>query len=369
MAPGPPAGEAGVDVVVVGAGLAGLTAATTLAGRGLTVSVLEARHRLGGRLLSGPAGASGRPSFDLGATWHWADQPRVATLAADLGLTVFPQPTAGRGVWEAAGAAPQAVAFPAPPAAALRFAEGTAALCARLGDTLPPGAVRLGMRATAVVDAGDGVRVEVAGGQAVSARAAVVALPPRLAALTIGFDPPLPARLAELMASTPTWMSGALKCLVVYPGPFWRDRGLSGSALSERGPLVEVHDASPPDGAVGAVWALVAPDPHVRALDPDGRREAVVRHLEVLFGPGPPPPLDYVECDWSADPLTAGTALDPGADPATYGHPLFGQPLWDGRLLLAGAETSAEGGGHMEGAVRSGQRAAWLILAASGEGR
>lgn len=46
-----------------------------------------------------------------------------------------------------------------------------------------------------------------------------------------------------------------------------------------------------------------------------------------------------------------------------YGHPAFAKPLFGGRLMWAGAETAAVGGGHMEGAVRSGQRAAAQVLA------
>lgn len=49
---------------------------------------------------------------------------------------------------------------------------------------------------------------------------------------------------------------------------------------------------------------------------------------------------------------------------ADFGRPEFHRPLMDGRLHWAGAETEAVGGGHMEGAVRSGLRAARAVLAA-----
>nr|MDQ6928721.1 FAD-dependent oxidoreductase [Actinomycetota bacterium] len=58
------------DVVIIGAGLAGLTAAYELHHAGLAVRVVEARPRLGGRALTvAPEKADG--SFDLGATWIW----------------------------------------------------------------------------------------------------------------------------------------------------------------------------------------------------------------------------------------------------------------------------------------------------------
>ncbi len=75
-----------VDVVVVGAGLAGLRAAELLAREGRSVRVLEARDRVGGRLLSEKIG---KATFDLGGQWIGAGQHRVAALAAELGLQTF----------------------------------------------------------------------------------------------------------------------------------------------------------------------------------------------------------------------------------------------------------------------------------------
>lgn len=74
-------------MVVVGAGLAGLRAADLLVRAGRSVRVLEARERIGGRLLSERIG---RAVFDLGGQWIGPRQHRVSALAAELGLATFP---------------------------------------------------------------------------------------------------------------------------------------------------------------------------------------------------------------------------------------------------------------------------------------
>lgn len=78
-------------VVVVGAGLSGLTAAHELDRRGIDVIVLEAADRVGGRVLGRTSTLGSR--FDLGGQWIGHDHHRVKELATELGVTVFPMHT------------------------------------------------------------------------------------------------------------------------------------------------------------------------------------------------------------------------------------------------------------------------------------
>jgi len=86
------------DVAVVGAGLAGLTAARDLIGEGCSVVVLEARDRVGGRLLNEPIGDG--KVVEVGGQWIGPTQDRLAALAADVGVDTFPTYTEGENLLE-----------------------------------------------------------------------------------------------------------------------------------------------------------------------------------------------------------------------------------------------------------------------------
>lgn len=87
------ANELRADVVVIGAGLAGLSAARILTVADRDVVVLEARDRVGGRVYTRPA--SDGTLLDLGAQWIGPTQDRLAALAAEVGVSTFPSYDSG----------------------------------------------------------------------------------------------------------------------------------------------------------------------------------------------------------------------------------------------------------------------------------
>ncbi len=361
------------DVVVVGAGLAGLTAAVDLHHAGISVTVIDARERVGGRLLTlSPDGLGEGAWFDLGATWHWSNQPGIAALATELGVASFAQFAEGRGlVEETPTTKPAPVDVPAADPAELRFVGGAQQLCQRLADRLAPDSIVLATSVTALAADETGVTATAIGpgGDSGPVRAsfAVLAVPPRLAVERIAFTPSLPDEIVRVMKATTTWMARAVKCVAVYDTPFWREDGWSGFAFSHAGPLREVHDACTHDGSIAALWGFVAGHDDFRTIEPGDRARLVLAQLERLFGPRAGDPVQYFERDWSADPNTIDDEwYSVEGEPVDYGHPTLAQTLLCGRVVLAGTETADVGGGHMEGAVRSGHRAAESVARAVG---
>lgn len=364
--------RAASDVVIVGAGLAGLTTALLLHEAGKRVRVLEAASDPGGRIRSvfeHARGGDARGEYvaDLGPTWIWTPYQPVAGRWLDrLGLRVFDQFDEGPGVYEAqAGAPPVALQMPGQDGSR-RVVGGPQAMVDRLLAALPAGVVRVRTRVAAIDARADGVQVVTAGPEPAvfTARRVVVAIPPRLADATLEWRPGLPGALAAALRATPTWMAPHAKAIVRYAHPFWRDRGLSGRLVSRAGPLVEAHDHCGPDGTPAALFGFVGWPAALRARRGAGALErAVESQLDRCLGPDAPRPLAIHVHDWARSDLTAAPAdLDGPMEHPSTGPAVLREPHLDGRVRFATSETARRSPGLIEGALDAAEGAAAAIL-------
>jgi monoamine oxidase len=141
---------------------------------------------------------------------------------------------------------------------------------------------------------------------------------------------------------------------------------LSGDAISHRGPLGEIHDASPDDGGPYALFGFFGVPASSRAAHEEELRAAAIEQLARLFGSQARSPLEVTIKDWARDPRTA-TQLDQDIS----NHHAFGtmtdraEPEWDGNIIWSGSETAggqyAHFGGYLEGAIASSVQTVGLL--------
>jgi monoamine oxidase len=190
----------------------------------------------------------------------------------------------------------------------------------------------------------------------VNCRRVIVAIPPTLAG-RIDYHPILPPERDQL---TQRYGQGTLtKVAAVYDKPFWRDKGLTGQAVSIDGLVSATFDDSPQSGAPGVIFGFVGGDSarKYQRMSPQEGRDTVLGEFASFFGEEARSPRDFFETRWTTEQWTRGCPVGI-AGPGTllaYGDQLrtpFGKIHW------AGTETSTYWNGYMDGAVRSGQRAA-----------
>jgi monoamine oxidase len=418
------AGSLDVDVAVVGAGVAGLAAAAALRVRGLSVRVLEAGRRIGGRAWTETSALLGDMPFDHGAQWlHAAETNPLVPLAQRAGqlvhqdrrfddrLTILGDPgangafMAAESVWRDAvrqhlagpdmslAAAAAAVAdspwtatieawegaiIAAADADALSLRDWAAneldgenfaapgGLGAMLARLLAPGAgeVALGTAVSEISGDGRGVRIRSAGGDL---RAGVVIVTVSTGVLRSGrisFSPGLPGNILAALDGLPM----GLLSKVALPA--------SGTDRLGLPPDSELFDRLPargapfmpmmmwPDGQACAVGFIGGRAAWELAASPcEGAafmRAELVRLLGTAAGRAFVPDR-ALATEWGSDPLFLGAYAY--AKPGHAGaRAELGRPAWDGRLILAG-EACATGGkaGTVAGAYESGLAAASLV--------
>jgi monoamine oxidase len=452
------------DVVVVGAGLAGLSAARALVRAGRSVIVLEARERVGGRTWNRPL--TGGSYIDAGAEFVGPTQDRIKALAQAVGVETFPTYNSGNNVyWKDgtrmtyAASGPTGIAPPDPAylpdiaqiveklnmmakeinveapwkakeavewdsetfytwlkaneinpdfmrlattatdaifgqeardlsllyavfyiaasgnetnqgtfernfqtaggAQQERFVGGSQLISIKVAAALGSSVV-LNAPVRRIAQNATGVEVN-ASGVNVSAKLAIVAIPPALAA-RIDYEPLLPALRDQLTQRAP--MGSYAKVDAVYERPFWRAEGLTGQAVSVNGPVRVTFDSTPKGGSPGVLLGFIGGTDARRwyGLPAEQRRQTVLDNLANYFGEKARNPLQYIENRWADERYSRGdpvAGLPPGVL-LDFGTALRA-PV--GRIHWAGTETSDFWVGYMDGAVRSGERAAKEVLA------
>lgn len=346
------------ETLIIGAGLSGLSLAVRLMEHGRDFLLIEARDRPGGRILTQQ---DGNGYFDLGPAWFWPGQFRIAELIEQLGLERFEQYATGAISFEDENGRVERGRGFASMEGSYRLKGGLGALTDALAARLPKSRILFSAPVVSLNQTSAGIGATTQTGREIQAQEVVLALPPRIAG-RITYSPALPPETLRAMADIPTWMAGQAKAVATYDRPFWRDAGLSGDAISRRGPMLEIHDASPVQGGPYALFGFIGVPLHARR-DESLLRKATCDQLIRIFGNEAAKPRSLLIKDWAIDCFTATEA---DRQPV-YAHPTYGLPkilaqIWNDRLIFAGTEVASQFGGYVEGALEAAEDALTQIL-------
>ncbi len=348
------------SVLIVGGGVCGVRLSGLLRAQGIASVLAESRSTLGGRVRTAHHDAA-RTYADLGPAWVWPHQPRVLSLLRERSIPTFEQHTEGQLVFQDEHGGTRAFDM-ATMGGSLRIEGGMIRVVESLAADLDPQHCWLGAHLQKLERTNTGVRALFSDGRTLEAERVVLTLPPRIVVATVAFAPGLPEPLREALVRVPTWMAGHAKAVAIYEGPFWRDNGFNGDAVSHCGPLGEIHDASPHDGSAGALFGFFGKPASWRRANVDTLQDRVRSQLAALFGDAAGKPCSLSIVDWADDPLVA-TAADQAM---LREHPRY-RPLpaptgrWSEVLYLSGTELAPAEGGYVEGALAAAEHAADLL--------
>lgn len=333
-----------VKVVIVGAGPSGLKIAGILDSAGVSVVVLEANDRIGGRLLTV------KPGVDLGATWFWQNEKDVFDVISECGLKTFPQFVNGDAMYQSSEGVVRLKGNPLDQKG-MRISGGMQTLAQALADKLPEDSIKLGTRVSAI-EIQAKIKVSSNSGEWIS-DSVVLAVAPSTALSNINFSPSLPQELTKIASRTPVWMGAMRKVVAIYDTPFWRENGLAGSAISHVGPLREIHDISDESGSFGALFGF-SPVAVTKS--------EAISQLVHLFGSQAAVPNSLLIQDWSLSELISPPNVSELTDYQLFGSKVLCNAYFDNRLYFTSTETATDSAGHIQGALSAAQRTAGLIL-------
>lgn len=345
-------------VIIIGAGLSGLTAAYLLKKAGINALILEGRSRTGGRIYT-LRGDHTAP-VEAGATRLGKKHVHLTALLKELQLDIFPQHYGRFAVYEPSSlSAAQVVKLPPDEQPIYRVKGGTSTLTEALAARLDKTQIQLDQTVKTVnfTDTEVIVRTQNA---AYTSDVLISTLPPFLSVKSIGFFPLLPQELTDIAEHTHTWMADSIKVALTYRKPFWRSGKTSGTIVSNVGPITEMYDHSDATNERYALQGFM--NGSFYSVTKEQRKQLVLSQLEDYYGTAVKDYVNYEEAVWRKEPLTFAEYDTHILPHENNGHPALQKAYFNGRFYLAGAETASSFPGYMDGAVESASRVCRLII-------
>jgi monoamine oxidase len=339
------------NIAILGAGLCGLTLAYFLKEKGYNVTILEARNRTGGRILTHKTAAN--THIDLGPAWLWNQNTSLLGLLESLDLHFYEQYTSGLAFYEASATeAPQAFNLPINQEVSYRIVGGTQAIIAKLASSFTASELLLNQPVLKLQEFDNSIRITTPD-HTYHADLVVSTIPPQVLVQTVTIEPALPESVAAVARETHTWMSASIKFGLSYERPFWKECGLSGTCYSNVGPFAELYDHSDASNSHYALAGFM--NSAMERFTPEQRKEKISAQLARFLGDEALKFKAYTEQCWSQEPYTHVPKTHYITAHKNNGHPIYKESFMHTKLLIAGTETAGQYAGYMEGAVHRAQ--------------
>lgn len=247
----------------------------------------------------------------------------------------------------------------------MKFCGGSQTISVKMAEHLGD-RVKLNSCVVHLEEGSDYIKVKCADGTEYKASFVISSIPPALLR-KISFNPPLPPLKNQAIQRIP--MGSIIKTVTFYDRPFWREKGLAGYFNSDEGPVEEGYDDTKPDNSHPAIMGFILADKarETTTLTKQERQKRVCEQYGRIYDAREAlEPLLYLEKNWMADEFSGGCyvgTFPPGVLTA-YGRVLR-MPF--GRVHFAGTITATLWAGYMEGAIESGERAAFEVLCRLGK--
>ena len=337
------------DVIIIGAGLSGLSTAYQLKKAGINFKILEAQSRLGGRIET-IYGKQDTP-MEMGATWFGEEHLNLIQLLSELNIGYFEQHTEGISLFETMSfEPPQQYFVPANSQSAYRIKGGTFSIIDALYKRIGKENIILNTEVNCIIVEGNKIKIVDSLGSIYFSKQVIIALPPKVANDMIKFTPNLPEGINQIMKKTQTWMSGSVKFSVEYKKAFWKDNGFSGSIFSQSGLATEMYDHSNYENTKFSLKGFLNGSAyHYTHAE---RKEKVITQLKHYYG------AEVEKFESYNDKIWDNKYIQPKEDiflspHFNNGHAVYEDSYMNGNLFFTGTETSNTFSGYMEGAIIS----------------
>jgi monoamine oxidase len=344
-------------VIIIGAGLSGLVTAYRLKQAKIPFKILEAKAKIGGRIFTKIT--EDQTPIEMGATWFGKQHQNLIKLLNELELGAFPQFQGEYYFYDDPGSSHHGKYKLPQQDRSYRIAGGSKSLLEKIFEKLDEEDILFNVHVNAIERGSENLIITTRNDEQHIADQVVLAIPPKIWAHQISFEPSLPQELEHVAKNTQTWMEDSIKAAVEFETPFWRNNHNPSTIISNLGPFIECYDHSNQQENKFALCGFLSPE--FKNMKGKKRERLVLEQLAGIFGEGALNAISYQEYIWSEDDYVKWPKDIFMQAHQNNGHPIFRKSFFDHSLIISSTESAKSFPGYMDGAIEAGENAFKMV--------